>query len=76
MRVQFDHGRQTKFPLTGKHATTGCYNCHMTKNVTDASLPTSCFSCHARDDVHRGKFGKDCGRCHGTASFSTAIIKP
>ena len=74
-RVTFDHGRDTTFPLTGKHAKTGCYGCHTKKNVADASLPVDCYSCHAKKDVHRGKFGRDCARCHDTTTFTTAIIR-
>ena len=73
-RVAFDHRRQTKFALTGKHAKTGCYDCHVRKNVTTASLPTDCYSCHAKQDVHRGKFGKNCGNCHDASAFSPAFI--
>ncbi len=74
-RISFNHDSQTKFRLTGKHAKTGCYNCHVRKNVADASLPTDCFSCHAKQDVHRGKFGRDCARCHDTVTFSRAFIR-
>lgn len=74
-RVAFDHGKQTKFPLTGKHSKTGCNNCHTKKNVADASLPVDCFSCHAKQDVHRGKFGKNCAQCHDTTTFSVAFIR-
>jgi Cytochrome c7 and related cytochrome c len=74
-RVAFEHGRDTKFALTGAHARVGCYDCHTAKNVADASLPTSCISCHQRQDVHRGAFGTDCARCHTTSTFKTAIIR-
>lgn len=74
-RVSFDHGKQTSFALTGKHAKAACYACHVQKNVSDASLTETCFSCHAKEDVHRGKFGKNCGQCHDTSTFSTAFIR-
>jgi hypothetical protein len=73
--VFFDHGRDTRFALTGRHAATACYDCHVTRNVTTARISTDCFSCHAKQDVHRGAFGRDCGRCHTAASFKTAIIR-
>ncbi len=75
-RVSFDHGRDTTFKLTGKHATAACYSCHAAKNVADASLPKDCFSCHAKQDVHRGKFGTNCASCHSTTAFSPAVIRP
>lgn len=74
-RVNFDHGKQTKFALTGAHAKAGCYSCHRQKNVADASLPTSCYACHAKEDVHRGAFGRDCGSCHSTSTFRAAFIR-
>ena len=74
-RVAFDHGKQTKFALTGAHAKTGCYDCHRRKSVTDASLPSSCYACHAKQDVHRGAFGRDCADCHTTSTFKTAFIR-
>ena len=74
-RVSFDHGKQTRFALTGKHAKTACYACHTQKNVQDASLPETCFSCHAKEDVHRGAFGRNCAQCHDTSDFSTAFIR-
>ena len=74
-KITFDHGRDTKFALSGAHARVGCYDCHTKKNVADASLPTACISCHRGDDVHHGKFGTDCARCHTAATFRTAIIR-
>lgn len=74
-RVSFDHGKQTKFPLTGAHAKTGCHDCHRGKNVADARLPVACYACHRKQDVHRGAFGQDCARCHDTSTFATAFIR-
>ena len=74
-RVNFDHGRDTKYPLTGAHASVGCYGCHTAKNVDKASLPTTCYACHKRQDVHRGSFGTDCAKCHSTATFKSALIR-
>lgn len=74
-QVFFDHRRDTKFPLLGRHATTACYGCHLAKSVTSARISADCFSCHAKQDVHRGAFGRNCGSCHDAKSFKTAIIK-
>lgn len=74
-RVSFDHDRQTRYPLTGKHKTTACYACHTETGAASARIPAACFSCHAKQDVHRGKFGTACGECHSTAAFTTAIIR-
>jgi Cytochrome c7 and related cytochrome c len=74
-RVAFDHGRDTRFKLTGAHAKTGCYACHTQKNVKSASLPATCYACHKAQDVHHGAFGQDCTRCHTTATFKSAFIR-
>ncbi len=74
-KVSFDHGKRTKFALTGAHAKTGCYDCHSRENVSDASLPTTCYACHKSRDVHRGAFGQDCAQCHTTSRFSDAFIR-
>ena len=42
----FDHST-TKFPLTGKHTTVACAQCHT--NGQYATLPTTCVSCHLPD---------------------------
>ena len=73
-RWDFDHGRKTRFALTGKHQTMSCYGCHIATNVKSASLPTDCYSCHSKQDVHKGKFGTDCARCHDTTTFGVAFI--
>lgn len=74
VQVQFDHGRQTSFRLTGRHAKISCYACHSKTNVKTAELPTNCFACHRNDDKHKGAFGQSCDRCHDTGSFKTARI--
>lgn len=66
----FDHDRQTKFALTGKHRGLVCSACHA-RAGDPAKLGSGCIDCHRRDDVHRGGFGEDCERCHFTTGFST-----
>jgi len=70
---QFDHGKQTKFPLTGMHARLGCRDCHR-ESRPSSPLPRDCWSCHFRDDIHDARFGRDCGRCHGSESFRQAAM--
>ncbi len=74
-RVSFDHGRDARYPLTGAHASVGCYGCHQAKNVSSAKLPTDCYACHKAQDVHHGSFGTDCARCHTTQTFRSAVIR-
>jgi hypothetical protein len=73
MRAQpeFDHGRQTGFVLTGKHANVSCASCHggLSFDRPRARL-AECASCHL--DVHRGRLGQSCSNCHNTDSFARA----
>jgi hypothetical protein len=77
-RTRFDHARDTKFPLEGKHARTPCASCHVTaagkdgqKVVKYAGAPMACARCHA--DPHAGQLAvkgvTDCGRCHGVEEY-------
>src|SRR5262249_14122271 len=66
--LKFDHGKDSRFPLTGKHAEVGCAACH--RPVTQRTgagaaattitfvrwkpLDVTCASCHA--DYHQGQF--------------------
>ncbi|MCK6684659.1 MAG: hypothetical protein L6R30_19840, partial [Thermoanaerobaculia bacterium] len=68
-----DHAT-TRFPLTGKHASTPCASCHKhaagqarTAARVFTGLASECSSCH--QDVHKGALGPDCKRCHGTQTF-------
>jgi hypothetical protein len=73
-RANFDHDRDTKFPLTGKHHDAKCESCHKAGVTAIAGkapekLPTTCFGCHKPDDDakgHKGKFGEKCETCHTT----------
>ena len=67
----FDHN-QIAFPLTGKHATTACQDCHRDNQFKSTS--TLCADCHARDDNHQGRFGTDCGLCHSTSAWKPATF--
>jgi hypothetical protein len=73
--ARFDHGRQTKFALTGRHAKATCYSCHTQKHVQKPALSTDCYSCHKRNDRHRGAFGKNCAKCHNTTTFGIAYVR-
>jgi len=72
--VKFDHQKDTRFPLTGRHAGTACASCHKpTKGlVRYKPLPTACDGCHA--DVHVGQLAGDCARCHGTEDFKRTLF--
>jgi len=70
--VVFDHGKDTDFPLRGKHEDLGCASCHK-QPAHDVELKTSCFSCHEGDDIHGGEQGEDCGDCHKESGWSEGV---
>jgi hypothetical protein len=67
----FDHARNTRFALTGKHATAACEACHV-GGLYERKLATDCLSCHRGDDVHQGRNGARCEECHGAAAWKPA----
>lgn len=76
-KVTLDHDRDTRYPLTGKHASTACARCHgapaADRPVQYRPLPMVCSGCHP--DVHAGQFAPaasaatDCERCHQTSDW-------
>lgn len=71
--AQYNHNL-TAFPLTGKHLTTLCADCHTTGY---AGTPTDCWSCHqtaftnAPDPNHvLANFDHNCTSCHTTAGWT------
>lgn len=68
-RTRFDHGRDTKFPLEGKHVKAACASCHPAQQVEQkgahgqaqvrvkySGVETTCAGCHA--DVHGAQFAR------------------
>jgi hypothetical protein len=82
--LTFDHDKDSRFPLTGKHARTACAACHKPQRIgagpgTAAAPATAirykpldlgCGSCHA--DYHQGQFvlARPLGRQAGAALVS------
>jgi hypothetical protein len=59
--LSFDHDKDSRFPLTGKHAQTRCAGCHRPTRVGNQPpfvryrpLERACTGCHA--DYHQGQF--------------------
>jgi hypothetical protein len=67
----FNHDRDTRYRLDGKHLETTCNDCHAPdyKVSEEGKTPRDCFSCHRADDVHKGKNGKQCQDCHDTREW-------
>ena len=61
--ITFDHDRDTKYSLNGKHKTAKCESCHK-GHLYKEKMPTDCYACHKKDDKHNGTYGEKCGDCH------------
>ncbi len=85
-RTRFDHTKDTKFPLEGKHAKTACASCHPASAgprgaplVKYTGVERTCAGCHA--DPHAAQFAKgvdeptDCGRCHGAEDWKKKTLR-
>jgi hypothetical protein len=77
-RPKFDHQRDSRFALTGRHAKAACSSCHRADagGVTRwRPLATACDGCHA--DPHVAQFaaagGTDCARCHETEAWKKPL---
>jgi hypothetical protein len=59
---RFDHGKKTRFTLTGKHAQIACRKCHRGKKAYDwerfpkADGGKRCMGCHEHTHVHADQF--------------------
>jgi hypothetical protein len=66
--VKFDHDRDTKYKLEGRHRNVACDDCH-TGHLYRDKLKVTCIACHKEDDEHRGRFGARCEDCHNIQSW-------
>jgi hypothetical protein len=82
-KTNFDHDKDTKYPLEGKHKTAKCESCHKSGlkpapgMKTLEKLPTKCFECHRKDDNEKGhktKFGEKCETCHNAKEWKKGIF--
>ena len=58
----FDHAK-TGFPLSGRHKSVACTQCHQ----ADRNTQRACVSCHT--DTHQGRLGRQCDSCHSANSW-------
>lgn len=68
----FNHDKDTKFKLQGKHKQVTCNQCHKGKDIYKENLKTTCYSCHKLDDTHRGRYGQKCRTCHKPTGWRKA----
>jgi hypothetical protein len=69
---EFDHDRQTKYRLEGRHRTLRCETCHQKPAPPGgriAEVTGDCHACHRKDDAHEGRFGRRCETCHTASSW-------
>jgi hypothetical protein len=70
--ASFDHTRDTKWPLAGRHREIDCHGCH-TAPTARQKLGTECNACHRASDVHAGKLGADCAQCHTVEGWRVGV---
>lgn len=70
--IRFNHDKDTKYPLRGKHKDVSCRACHR-GDLYKEKLKTECFICHQQDDAHKGQEGTDCKRCHNEEGWSKKV---
>lgn len=70
-KTKFDHDKDTKYRIKGKHRSVTCHACHSISNSKQEKKKSirSCYSCHRLDDVHKGKRGKKCQQCHSEKTW-------
>ena len=71
--IKFDHNRDTRYTLRGKHVQTKCTSCHTGVLYRDKTQ-TACYACHSKDDKHKGQEGKKCESCHNESSWKKALF--
>ncbi len=67
-KLVFNHGKDTEFPLEGRHKAVKCDTCH-TQGPYAKKLEKTCFACHEKDDEHKGRNGEKCQDCHSVESW-------
>src|SRR5664279_1477947 len=66
---EFNHNRETKYPLKGMHTKVECAQCHA--NMIFREAATRCADCHA--DIHRRQLGAKCEDCHSVKGWDVKI---
>lgn len=59
----FDHSRDIKFALAGKHLKIKCAACHRAPLYV-TKTESSCYACHKKEDVHFASYDLQCDKCH------------
>jgi len=70
--ITFDHDKDTKYKLEGRHQSVDCQACH--KGDVYKKLSKKCYKCHKSEDAHNDLFGKKCRTCHITKVWKKHIF--
>jgi len=71
-KIEFNHDKETKFKLNGKHVLAKCVSCHTKPLFAKEKTPNTCIACHRKDDVHKGGLGDKCATCHNEEKWKSA----
>ena len=74
--TKFNHDRDTRYPLKGRHQLAKCESCHA-GILHQEKLRTACVACHRKDDEkkgHQGRFGEKCESCHTERSWASSTF--
>ena len=69
-KSRYDHGKETDFPLRGKHKEIRCDSCHRGEAKQERDK-TACLECHR--DPHQEKLGKQCQSCHNEQDWRKRV---
>lgn len=72
-KIEFDHKKDTSFPLKGKHKDTDCVFCHR-EVMFEEQTPDTCVECHRLDDSHDGQEGDNCENCHDETGWTEKVV--
>ncbi len=72
-QARFDHSRDTRFALKGRHQEAKCQSCHKEPGY-GVKLPMTCTGCHEKDDKHKGQLGAKCEECHNERDWRTTAF--
>ena len=70
--LEFDHDRQTEFPLVGLHRTAPCEGCHVGRVYRIDRR--ECVDCHKDDDPHLSELGMKCETCHEPVKGASKFV--